>query len=90
MLIDYPKPPYPGQKQPMPGSIKGLETLFHGSSGMREFINERAKFTRSRDRTRGVRLDDRQEDHEAQRSDAKRDDTQNFFHIRSYACSISR
>jgi hypothetical protein len=45
---------------------------------------------RPMDCTDGSRLEDGHEHHEAQRSNAKREDTQNFFHIGSYACSISR
>src|SRR5258708_4704482 len=41
-----------------------------------------------RSRSDGERFKGGKERHEAQRSDAEREDTQNFFHIGSYACSI--
>ena len=44
---------------------------------------------RPRDCADSTRLQDGNEHHEAQRSDAKREDTQNLFHIGSYAFSIS-
>jgi hypothetical protein len=42
------------------------------------------------DCTDGIRIEDGNEQHKAQRSDAERQETQNFFHFDSYAFSSSR